>query len=60
VPIMLGRIVSSLGSDASQNAWRDLAFYIALKFMQGNGGILQVIQNCIWIPVSQNVLPLCP
>jgi hypothetical protein len=60
VPIMLGRIVSSLGSDASQNAWRDLAFYIALKFMQGNGGILQVIQNCIWIPVSQKVLPLCP
>jgi hypothetical protein len=58
VPIMLGRIVSSLGSGASQNAWRDLAFYIALKFMQGNGGILQVIQNCIWIPVSQNVLPL--
>jgi hypothetical protein len=52
VPIFLGRIVTSLGSGNS-NMWRDLAIYIALKFCQGSGGILQVIQSNLWIAISQ-------
>ncbi|TIA73837.1 hypothetical protein E3P91_01325, partial [Wallemia ichthyophaga] len=51
VPIQLGKVVEDLSSYSSP--WKHLIIYIALRFFQGSGGLLQVVQNIAWIPITQ-------
>ncbi|KAI8327030.1 ABC transporter type 1, transmembrane domain-containing protein, partial [Choanephora cucurbitarum] len=36
-----------------QFPWIPVLFYIGLKFLQGGSGLLQAIQNWLWIPIGQ-------
>lgn len=51
VPLYLGKLVSALA--AGRSPWTYLSVFVALKFLQGNGGILQSLQSVLWVPVSQ-------
>lgn len=51
VPLYLGKLVSALSKGDSP--WMFLGLFIALKFCQGSGGILQALQQTLWVPVSQ-------
>lgn len=51
VPIQLGKVVQDLSSYSTP--WKHLIIYLALRFFQGSGGLLQVIQNISWIPITQ-------
>lgn len=33
--------------------WRNLILYCALRFLQGSGGLVQVLSNNLWVPVAQ-------
>lgn len=51
VPMTLGQAVEDLTSGAWP--WLHLGLYIGLRFLQGSGGIVSVIQQNLWIPVAQ-------
>lgn len=37
----------------SSAPWKNLLLYAALRFLQGNGGLTQVLGSNLWIPVAQ-------
>ncbi len=50
-PLALGRLVEDLSQGASP--WADVAIYAFLKMLQGQGSLLTVMQNVLWVPVEQ-------
>ncbi|KAI8364572.1 hypothetical protein BD560DRAFT_402776 [Blakeslea trispora] len=50
-PRQIGQIVDNLKE--GQFPWIPVLFYIGLKFLQGGSGLLQAIQNWLWIPIGQ-------
>lgn len=50
-PRQIGRIVDNLRE--GQFSWLPIVAYIGLKFLQGGSGLLQSIQNWLWIPIGQ-------
>jgi len=63
VPQILGKVVSCLdeygpngdahGKCIGGSIWPAILVFVALRFCQGNGGILSVFQNVLWAPVMQ-------
>ena len=57
VPRTLGSVVEALSSWAKPgptiSPWPPIILYIALRFCQGNGGILSVLNQIFWAPVMQ-------
>ncbi|GAA95412.1 uncharacterized protein L969DRAFT_85092 [Mixia osmundae IAM 14324] len=51
LPKTLGNIVNDLS--ASKSPWFHVGLYVGLRFLQGGGGIVNVLQSTLWIPVSQ-------
>ena len=33
--------------------WKNLLLYCGLRFLQGSGGLVQVLSNNLWVPVAQ-------
>lgn len=52
VPQQLGAVVNDL-SDENRTPWLNLGIYVALRFLQGGGGILNALQSTLWVSVSQ-------
>ncbi|GAC71776.1 heavy metal exporter HMT1 [Moesziomyces antarcticus T-34] len=50
-PLALGKLVEDLSQGASP--WADVAIYAFLKMLQGQGSLLTVMQNVLWVPVEQ-------
>ncbi|KAI8051073.1 uncharacterized protein B0P05DRAFT_562857 [Gilbertella persicaria] len=50
-PRQIGQIVDNLKE--GQFPWIPILFYIGLKFLQGGSGLLQALQNWLWIPIGQ-------
>lgn len=54
VPNQIGFIVLTLGDPAKYgNPSKAIIFYIFLRFIQGNNGLLGAFRSVLWIPVSQ-------
>ncbi|KAF2198404.1 vacuolar ABC heavy metal transporter-like protein [Delitschia confertaspora ATCC 74209] len=60
VPDQFGKIINDLagengtdGDGAIRTPWKGIIFFIALRFLQGNNGILGALRSALWIPVSQ-------
>ncbi|CAG8623735.1 1773_t:CDS:2, partial [Ambispora gerdemannii] len=34
-------------------AWQEILFYVFLRFLQGDVGLLKIVQNILWIPIGQ-------
>lgn len=51
VPITLGEATEDLAKRRSP--WLHLGVYVGLRFLQGSGGIINVILQSLWIPVAQ-------
>ena len=51
VPIQLGMVIQDLSNYSSP--WKHLSIYVILRFFQGSGGLLQVLQSTLWIPIMQ-------
>lgn len=52
MPLTLGKLVSILEGQSSQSPWPFLFGYVALRFLQGSGG-LSALRDCLWAPVMQ-------
>lgn len=50
-PRQIGRIVDNLRE--GQFSWLPIVAYIGLKFLQGGSGLLQSMQNWLWVPIGQ-------
>ncbi|KAG2199718.1 hypothetical protein INT47_012854 [Mucor saturninus] len=50
-PQQIGYIVDNL--KAGEFAWMPIMIYVGLKFLQGGSGLLQSLQNWLWIPIGQ-------
>ena len=55
VPILTGWIVNTLAGDYGQVGvpWFYISAYVVLRWLQGNGGLLNAIRASLWIPVDQ-------
>ncbi|KAA1065974.1 hypothetical protein PGT21_017145 [Puccinia graminis f. sp. tritici] len=51
VPMTLGEATEDLSQ--SRSPWLHLAAYVGLRFLQGSGGIINVILQSLWVPVAQ-------
>ncbi|CAG8624387.1 19709_t:CDS:10, partial [Gigaspora rosea] len=61
--LVVGRIVNALlpyqnkvlvdRLTAGETIWKDILIFVGLRFLQGDVGILNTIQNLLWIPVGQ-------
>ncbi|PWZ02220.1 hypothetical protein BCV70DRAFT_204909 [Testicularia cyperi] len=50
-PQALGTLVDDLSQGKSP--WADVVIYAGLKMLQGQGSLLAVVQNILWVPVEQ-------
>ncbi|KAG2230304.1 hypothetical protein INT48_001070 [Thamnidium elegans] len=50
-PRQIGFIVDNLRK--GEFAWLPIVLYVGLKFLQGGSGLLQSLQNWLWIPIGQ-------
>ncbi|RKP08058.1 P-loop containing nucleoside triphosphate hydrolase protein [Thamnocephalis sphaerospora] len=55
VPTQYKRVVDALGGDGRPPtfAWREVLYFVGLRFLQGGGGIIASGQTFLWIPVGQ-------
>jgi hypothetical protein len=61
--LIAGRIVNVLlpyqnkvlveGLKRGEFVWKEILFFVGLRFLQGNVGIINTLQNFLWIPVGQ-------
>ncbi|KAK9900470.1 hypothetical protein P389DRAFT_192735 [Cystobasidium minutum MCA 4210] len=51
VPRTYGRLIEDLTN--MRAPWANLLLYAGLRFLQGNGGLTQVLGSNLWIPVAQ-------
>ncbi|KAI9012685.1 hypothetical protein CLU79DRAFT_708898 [Phycomyces nitens] len=52
-PLQIGAVVDRLGEGKGKFAWGVVLAYVGLRFLQGGSGLIQSLQNWIWIPVGQ-------
>ncbi|KAI7877716.1 hypothetical protein K492DRAFT_150187 [Lichtheimia hyalospora FSU 10163] len=52
-PLQIGRVVDGLGEGKGTFAWAAVLAYVGLKFLQGGSGLIQSMQNWLWIPIGQ-------
>lgn len=53
VPDQIGRITDRLENPGQGSPWKAIMIFIALRFIQGNNGLLGAIRSTLWIPVGQ-------
>ncbi|OAD77785.1 hypothetical protein PHYBLDRAFT_131334 [Phycomyces blakesleeanus NRRL 1555(-)] len=53
-PLQIGKLVDGMKDNPGKFAWATVLSFIALKFLQGGSGLIQVIQNWLWIPIAQH------
>ncbi|KAL9621416.1 MAG: hypothetical protein Q9160_004176 [Pyrenula sp. 1 TL-2023] len=56
VPWLVGKIVGILAGERKTTPrvpWLEIAFYVCLRWLQGNGGLLGTTRTTLWIPVDQ-------
>ncbi|CAO3598375.1 unnamed protein product [Absidia cylindrospora] len=51
VPFQIGYVVDHIGK--GKFAWAAVLVYIGFKFLQGGSGLIQCVQNFLWVPVNQ-------
>ncbi|KAG0140515.1 hypothetical protein CROQUDRAFT_665076 [Cronartium quercuum f. sp. fusiforme G11] len=51
VPMTLGEVVEDL--TVGSTPWIHLGIFVGLRFLQGSGGIVNIVQQHLWIPISQ-------
>lgn len=52
-PLQIGRIVDSFNNEPETFAWAAVLAYVGFKFLQGTSGLVQAVQNWLWIPIGQ-------
>lgn len=52
-PLQIGTIVDRFNKDPQSFAWAAVLAYVAFKFLQGGSGLIQAVQNWLWIPIGQ-------
>ncbi|KAI8053117.1 uncharacterized protein B0P05DRAFT_479739 [Gilbertella persicaria] len=52
-PLQIGYVVDRLNNDPKSFAWAAVLAYVGFKFLQGSSGLIQALQNYLWIPVGQ-------
>ncbi|KAI9314851.1 hypothetical protein BX666DRAFT_1964047 [Dichotomocladium elegans] len=52
-PLQIGRVVDSLGAGKGTFLWGAVLGYVGLRFLQGGSGLIQSMQNWLWIPIGQ-------
>ncbi|KAI8099088.1 uncharacterized protein BX664DRAFT_12834 [Halteromyces radiatus] len=50
-PFQLGYVVDHIGK--GKFAWAAVLIYMGFKFLQGGSGLIQCVQNFLWVPVNQ-------
>lgn len=60
VPYQVGVITNELSGDSGRDdggkirmPWGGICFYIFLRFIQGNNGVLGAVRSTLWIPIGQ-------
>jgi ABC-type transport system involved in Fe-S cluster assembly fused permease/ATPase subunit len=56
VPLQVGKVTNQLANEEGDTPgmpWISISILIALKFLQGNSGILGAARSVLWIPISQ-------
>lgn len=56
VPLQVGKVTDELSDEdglTGSMPWISISILIALKFLQGNSGILGAARSVLWIPISQ-------
>ncbi|KAG2190656.1 hypothetical protein INT46_010220 [Mucor plumbeus] len=52
-PLQIGRVVDQFNREPETFAWAAVCAYVAFKFLQGGSGLIQAMQNWLWIPIGQ-------
>lgn len=52
-PLQIGSVVDQFGRGPGTFAWAAVAAYVGLRFLQGGSGLIQAMQNWLWIPIGQ-------
>ncbi|KAI8874947.1 hypothetical protein K501DRAFT_338966 [Backusella circina FSU 941] len=52
-PLQIGSVVDKFGRGPGTFAWAAVTAYVALRFLQGGSGLIQAMQNWLWIPIGQ-------
>ncbi|KAI8638402.1 hypothetical protein BD408DRAFT_351925 [Parasitella parasitica] len=52
-PLQIGRVVDQFNREPETFAWAAVCAYVAFKFLQGGSGVIQALQNWLWIPIGQ-------
>ncbi|KAI7900968.1 uncharacterized protein BX663DRAFT_475984 [Cokeromyces recurvatus] len=52
-PLQIGRVVDQFSREPETFAWLAVCAYVGFKFLQGGSGLVQAVQNWLWIPVGQ-------
>lgn len=52
-PLQIGKIVDQFNKNPSVFAWGAVLTYVGFKFLQGGSGLIQAVQNWLWIPIGQ-------
>ncbi|KAI8337672.1 hypothetical protein BC941DRAFT_375486 [Chlamydoabsidia padenii] len=50
-PYQIGYVVDHIGK--GKFAWAAVLVYMGFKFLQGGSGLIQCVQNFLWVPVNQ-------
>ncbi|KAF7731683.1 Homocysteine S-methyltransferase 1 [Apophysomyces ossiformis] len=53
LPNQIGVIVNNMGEGTGKFAWAAVLVYVGLRFLQGGSGLIQTVQNWLWIPIGQ-------
>ncbi|KAG0180249.1 Homocysteine S-methyltransferase 1 [Apophysomyces sp. BC1034] len=53
LPRQIGVIVNSMSAGKGKFAWAAVLVYVGLRFLQGGSGLIQTVQNWLWIPIGQ-------
>ncbi|KAI7849527.1 hypothetical protein BDC45DRAFT_573904 [Circinella umbellata] len=51
--LAIGRVVDGFEQDKGKFAWGAVLVYVGLRFLQGGSGLIQAMQNWLWIPIGQ-------
>ncbi|CEG79479.1 Putative Mitochondrial ABC transporter ATM [Rhizopus microsporus] len=52
-PLQIGYVVDQFNRNPTKFAWGAVCIYVGFKFLQGTSGLIQALQNYLWIPVGQ-------
>ncbi|KAI9342961.1 hypothetical protein BD770DRAFT_476083 [Pilaira anomala] len=52
-PLQIGKVVDQFNREPGTFAWAAVLGYVGFKFLQGGSGLIQAIQNWLWIPIGQ-------